>query len=110
MSSGLIVCSGGCVRILSWRLIFLLLWVVIFMFLVEIKPFSSFQQFYLFMLIGFSLLLFFRVDSYFCFYLFFEVVLIPVVFLIYFYGRNFERRSSGTYLLLYTLAASLPLL
>jgi len=44
------------------------------------------------------------------FYLFFEAVLIPIVIIIYLWGKQLERQTAGLYILMYTLFGSLPLL
>jgi len=44
------------------------------------------------------------------FYLFFEAVLIPIVFMIFLWGGQPERLQAGFYILIYTLFGSLPLL
>jgi len=44
------------------------------------------------------------------FYVFFEVVLIPIVLIIFYYGGQYDRIQAGFYILLYTLFGSLPLL
>jgi len=41
---------------------------------------------------------------------FFEVVLIPIVLIIFYYGGQYDRIQAGFYILLYTLFGSLPLL
>nr|ANA11075.1 NADH dehydrogenase subunit 4 [Arion rufus] len=46
----------------------------------------------------------------FFFYIFFEVSLIPILYIIITWGYQPERLQAGTYLMLYTVCASLPLL
>nr|ATD53045.1 NADH dehydrogenase subunit 4 [Aphrophora sp. EMHAU-2015-Zz062722]ATV98838.1 NADH dehydrogenase subunit 4 [Aphrophora sp. EMHAU-15062702] len=55
------------------------------------------------------LLLSFSVMNFFLFYFFFESTLIPTLILIFGWGYQPERLSSGYYMLFYTLIASLPL-
>lgn len=57
-----------------------------------------------------SLFLSFSIIRLFLFYLFFEISLIPTLFLILGWGYQPERLQAGLYLLFYTLSASLPLL
>nr|QFK69069.1 NADH dehydrogenase subunit 4 [Phymatostetha stalii] len=58
----------------------------------------------------FFLFLSFCVNNFFLFYFFFESSLLPTLILIFGWGYQPERLSSGYYLLFYTLFASLPLL
>jgi len=58
----------------------------------------------------FSLVLCFFGYSLLNFYVFFEIVLVPVVLIIMLWGGNFERVVAGMYILIYTLLGSLPLL
>lgn len=85
------------------------IWVLALITLVELKKAKPLILL-LFALIEVCLLLFFTVDNYLIFYLVFERTLVPIVILVYLAGGNKEREISGTYILLYTLAASLPLL
>ena len=57
-----------------------------------------------------ALVLTFRTLNLFMFYLFFEIRLIPTLFLILGWGYQPERLQAGFYLLFYTLFGSLPLL
>ncbi len=64
-------------------------------------------------LIVFSVLLLlitFNAQSHFLLYLSFEATLIPIIFIIFGWGYQPERIQARTYLLFYTLTASLPLL
>nr|QRW36454.1 NADH dehydrogenase subunit 4 [Notocrater youngi] len=56
------------------------------------------------------LILTFSVSSSIWFYVFFEASLIPTLFLILGWGYQPERIQAGTYMILYTVSASLPLL
>nr|YP_010743381.1 NADH dehydrogenase subunit 4 [Arion flagellus]WES82241.1 NADH dehydrogenase subunit 4 [Arion flagellus] len=56
------------------------------------------------------MLLCFSTNNLFYFYIFFEVSLIPILYMIISWGYQPERLQAGTYLLLYTVCASLPLL
>nr|YP_010574767.1 NADH dehydrogenase subunit 4 [Verconia nivalis]UZI00338.1 NADH dehydrogenase subunit 4 [Verconia nivalis] len=61
-------------------------------------------------LLGFSLVLAFSSSNLIMFYMFFEVSLIPTLVLIIGWGYQPERLQAGTYMMLYTVGASLPLL
>nr|AYF57794.1 NADH dehydrogenase subunit 4 [Neohydatothrips samayunkur] len=65
-----------------------------------------FSLWFLFM----SLLLFFTVTNLFLFFFFFEMSLLPTLFLILGWGKNVERIQSGFYLFYYTLFSSLPMM
>lgn len=54
--------------------------------------------------------LFFLVDHMILFYILFEVSLLPTLFLILKWGYQPERLQAGTYFIMYTICASLPLL
>lgn len=56
------------------------------------------------------LLFSFSIFNYLFFYIFFEIRLIPILYLILGWGYQPERILAGLYLLFYTLLASLPLL
>lgn len=73
---------------------------------------KNFINFFLLVIIFLLLILFltFRTINLFLFYVFFERRLIPTFFLILGWGYQPERLQAGTYLLFYTLLASLPLL
>jgi len=60
--------------------------------------------------LGVTLLLTFISSNIVLFYIFFEVALIPTLFLIIGWGYQPERLSAGSYIMLYTLVARLPLL
>nr|YP_009732533.1 NADH dehydrogenase subunit 4 [Arion vulgaris]QHS71057.1 NADH dehydrogenase subunit 4 [Arion vulgaris] len=56
------------------------------------------------------MILCFSTHNLFYFYIFFEVSLIPILYIIISWGYQPERLQAGTYLMLYTVCASLPLL
>nr|YP_010735479.1 NADH dehydrogenase subunit 4 [Deroceras laeve]WEI33070.1 NADH dehydrogenase subunit 4 [Deroceras laeve] len=56
------------------------------------------------------LILAFNINSIILFYVFFEISLIPTLLLIIGWGYQPERLQAGTYMMIYTVAASLPLL
>nr|QTC32052.1 NADH dehydrogenase subunit 4 [Nisia fuliginosa] len=98
---------------LSYLFCLLTIWIVILMncsmkfnwMMIGYKYFNIFSS-----MIMFFLILTFYVIDFFMFYFFFEVSLIPVVFIIFGWGHQPERISSGFYLFFYTLFASLPLM
>lgn len=58
----------------------------------------------------FSLVCAFSSLNFFVFYLFFEISLVPTLFLILGWGYQPERIQAGVYLLFYTILASLPII
>lgn len=56
------------------------------------------------------LLLAFSIKQIFLFYVSFEISLLPITFMILGYGYQPERVSAGTYIIIYTVAGSMPLL
>nr|YP_010610739.1 NADH dehydrogenase subunit 4 [Graneledone verrucosa]WAP91559.1 NADH dehydrogenase subunit 4 [Graneledone verrucosa] len=58
----------------------------------------------------FIIIIFFMVENLLMFYLFFEMSLIPTLFLILGWGYQPERLQAGMYMMLYTVSASLPML
>nr|YP_010833241.1 NADH dehydrogenase subunit 4 [Philine kinglipini]WFG53988.1 NADH dehydrogenase subunit 4 [Philine kinglipini] len=60
-------------------------------------------------LLGFFLCLAFSMSNMILFYVFFEASLLPTLLLIIGWGYQPERLQAGTYMMLYTVAASLPL-
>lgn len=73
---------------------------------------SYFLDFFIFvvLILLISLYLTFRSMNLFIFYLFFEVRLIPTLFLILGWGYQPERIQAGIYIFFYTLLASLPIM
>nr|YP_010872857.1 NADH dehydrogenase subunit 4 [Pheidole pieli]WGV34046.1 NADH dehydrogenase subunit 4 [Pheidole pieli] len=64
----------------------------------------------MFLLLLFSLIMFFLSMDLILFYLMFEISLIPTFFMIVYWGSNLERVNAAYYLLLYMLLISFPLL
>nr|ALQ12068.1 NADH dehydrogenase subunit 4 [Aquarius elongatus] len=99
--------------VLSGSLIFLTLWIGLLMILASYNLLNTNSSSY-FIVTVFFLILFlvlsFSTSSLFLFYVFFESSLIPTLLLIFGWGYQPERLSSGFYLLFYTLFGSLPLL
>nr|APX40650.1 NADH dehydrogenase subunit 4 [Crioceris asparagi] len=99
---------------LSYYLVLLSFWICALMLMASEKLFkeSNYYKMFLFMIIFLMISLFFTFVSlnFFVFYLFFEVSLIPVLFLIIGWGYQPERLEAGLYLLFYTLLMSLPMM
>uniref|UniRef100_A0AB38ZDE9 NADH-ubiquinone oxidoreductase chain 4 n=1 Tax=Esakia lundbladi TaxID=3095926 RepID=A0AB38ZDE9_9HEMI len=99
--------------ILSGSLIFLTFWITILMILASYKikmDFSNSNFILVIIFLMLFLILSFSTTNIFMFYIFFESSLIPTLLLIFGWGYQPERLSSGFYLLFYTLFGSLPLL
>nr|AZL93111.1 NADH dehydrogenase subunit 4 [Aulacus sinensis] len=98
----------------SLGLVILMIWIVKLMFIAskDIYMNNKFIKFFkfnlLFMMI--SLLISFFSLNLFIFYLFFEISLIPIFFLIIGWGYQPERIQASMYMFIYTLIVSLPML
>nr|ALO70740.1 NADH deshydrogenase subunit 4 [Neobisnius villosulus] len=99
---------------LSYVMIILSFWVCSLMLLASSKLFikNNFYNLFMFILLMllFSLVVTFSSINLFILYLFFEMSLIPTLILILGWGYQPERIQAGTYLLFYTMLASLPML
>nr|QJA16389.1 NADH dehydrogenase subunit 4 [Ips acuminatus] len=100
--------------LLSYVLVSLSFWICLLMILASYmiykdKFFSGMFLFFIFFLL-ISLIFTFCSLNMFIFYLFFEISLIPTLFLIIGWGNQPERISAGVYLLFYTLLMSLPMM
>nr|YP_010163990.1 NADH dehydrogenase subunit 4 [Phloeosinus perlatus]QRK25841.1 NADH dehydrogenase subunit 4 [Phloeosinus perlatus] len=99
---------------LSFIMICLSFWICCLMVLASELIYSNknYKDIFLFMmlLLIISLILAFMSLNLFVFYLFFEVSLIPTLILIIGWGNQPERILAGSYLLFYTLFASLPMM
>lgn len=102
------------VDLVSYGLVILSVWIcaLIIMSSESTYKFNNYPIFFLFLILFLLviLVLTFRINRMFLFYLFFERSLIPTLFLILGWGYQPERLQAGIYLLFYTLLASLPLL
>nr|UJY96947.1 NADH dehydrogenase subunit 4 [Potamometra tibetensis] len=99
--------------VLSFSLIYLSIWISMLMILASYNILGSKTQFsfcFLIIILMMFLMLTFSTSNIFMFYIFFESSLIPTLLLIFGWGYQPERLSSGFYLLFYTLFGSLPLL
>nr|AFQ62169.1 NADH dehydrogenase subunit 4 [Cheironitis sp. MJTNT-2012] len=107
------VMLGG-VDLLSFVMIMLSFWICSLMILASAGIFKEEYFSNLFLLVMlfllFSLFCTFASVNLFVFYLFFEMSLIPTLFLIMGWGYQPERIQAGVYLLFYTLIASLPMM
>nr|ALO71179.1 NADH deshydrogenase subunit 4 [Tasgius compressus] len=103
----------GC-DLLSFMMILLSFWICSLMILASSKLYlkNYYYNLFLFMLLMlmFSLFCTFSSLNLMIFYLFFEMSLIPTLILILGWGYQPERIQAGTYLLFYTLMASLPMM
>lgn len=102
------------IDLLSYGIILLRIWIIALIYIAREKTVKTnnfllvFTFLILFLLL--ALVLTFRTLNLFIFYLFFEIRLIPTLFLILGWGYQPERLQAGFYLLFYTLFGSLPLL
>nr|AML25592.1 NADH dehydrogenase subunit 4 [Staphylinidae sp. BMNH 1274640] len=100
--------------LLSYVMILLSFWICSLMLIASSKIFNYKNYIELFLtmmlMLMISLYLTFSVSNLFLFYLFFEMSLIPTLILIIGWGYQPERIQAGTYLLFYTLLASLPMM
>nr|WRQ18129.1 NADH dehydrogenase subunit 4 [Coproporus sp.] len=100
--------------LLSYTMVLLSIWICMLMIMASSKLFIMKNFFNLFMffvlMLMFSLIMTFISLNLFIFYLFFEMSLIPTFIIILGWGYQPERLQAGTYLLFYTLLASLPMM
>nr|YP_009162846.1 NADH dehydrogenase subunit 4 [Micrura bella]AKT74022.1 NADH dehydrogenase subunit 4 [Micrura bella] len=99
MSSSLIILSlwlGGLMLSASW--------------MIKMKRVEDFLFLFMVSILVFVLVVCFSVSSFFLFYIFFELSLVPTFLLIMGWGYQPERVSASMYMVLYTVGASLPLL
>nr|APX40390.1 NADH dehydrogenase subunit 4 [Cryptocephalus schaefferi] len=99
---------------LSFLMVILSLWVCTLMFLASAKllKFNYYPKMFGFivLILLLSLMMTFLSMNIFCFYLFFEISLLPILLLIIGWGYQPERLEAGLYLLFYTLIFSLPMM
>nr|ALO76833.1 NADH deshydrogenase subunit 4 [Prostomis sp. PRO01] len=100
--------------LMSYLLVLLSFWVCSLMIMASQKIYFLNYSFVYFIftvvMLMFALYMTFSSLNLFIFYLFFEISLIPTLFLILGWGYQPERLQAGLYLLFYTLFASLPML
>nr|YP_009469533.1 NADH dehydrogenase subunit 4 [Tenebrio obscurus]AVE14892.1 NADH dehydrogenase subunit 4 [Tenebrio obscurus] len=113
-SSFIYLSMGMGMDLMSYMLILLSFWICSLMIMASGKIYLSNNWFGMFnfvvLVLLISLYLTFGSMNLFVFYLFFEVSLIPTLFLIVGWGYQPERLQAGIYLLFYTLLASLPMM
>nr|QFU28813.1 NADH dehydrogenase subunit 4 [Curtos costipennis] len=99
---------------LSYYMILLSIWICLLMLLSSEKIFylGNYYNFFSLMIILLLMFLFMTFSSMnmFLFYLFFEMSLVPTLFLILGWGYQPERIQAGMYMFMYTLFGSLPMI
>nr|UPL65333.1 NADH dehydrogenase subunit 4 [Pachyphlegyas modiglianii] len=99
--------------IISYWLLVLSFWIVFLMIMASflIKKMNNYKNEFIFMnlFLLVMLVLSFSTSNFFLYYLYFESIIIPTLFLVFGWGYQPERLFAGFYLLFYTLMASLPL-
>nr|AYW52267.1 NADH dehydrogenase subunit 4 [Cassidinae sp. ACP-2018] len=99
---------------LSYLFVLLSLWVSGLMLVASSKIFNMNNYWSLFsfnvLILLFSLMIIFCSLNLFIFYLFFEISLIPLLFIIMGWGYQPERLMAGMYMMFYTLLFSLPMM
>nr|AML26803.1 NADH dehydrogenase subunit 4 [Leiodidae sp. BMNH 1274772] len=98
--------------LLSFLMIILSIWICSLMLMAsfKIKKMNNYYKLFNFMILilMMMLVLTFMCLDFFLFYIFFEISLIPTIFLILGWGYQPERLQAGIYLMFYTLFGSLP--
>uniref|UniRef100_A0AAU6QE24 NADH-ubiquinone oxidoreductase chain 4 n=1 Tax=Laelaps nuttalli TaxID=2902835 RepID=A0AAU6QE24_9ACAR len=92
---------------ISFLMIILSLWILILMLLCS--NFSLNKNFMFLFLLS-NLLMSFLSSNMIFFYIFFEITLIPMTLIIFFWGGQIERMQAGIYMFTYTIFGSMPLL
>nr|WMQ52330.1 NADH dehydrogenase subunit 4 [Ceutorhynchus albosuturalis] len=102
------------IDLLSFSLIMLSFWICLLMIMASEEFFKKnyYWELFLFMMVVLMISLFLTFSSmnFFIFYLFFEISIIPTLFLVIGWGNQPDRLMAGIYLLFYTLLASLPMM
>nr|ALO76417.1 NADH deshydrogenase subunit 4 [Temnoscheila virescens] len=100
--------------LLSYMMVMLSVWISMLMVMASFKLMAGnyYYRYFLFvnLILMLVLVMTFSSLNLFIFYLFFEMSLIPVLFMILGWGYQPERLQAGFYLLFYTLFASLPMM
>nr|YP_009353886.1 NADH dehydrogenase subunit 4 [Laternula truncata]AQZ26185.1 NADH dehydrogenase subunit 4 [Laternula truncata] len=111
-SLSMVAVSGSLVKdSVGSSLICLTLWVLFLCFYSSMNKVSNISRFSAALLLsGLILVLFFSVGYMSLFYFFFEISVVPMVYIILGWGYQPERVQASNYMLIYTVAASLPLL
>nr|ATN41196.1 NADH dehydrogenase subunit 4 [Cecidomyiidae sp. 3 LC-2017] len=95
---------------LSYYMILLTIWIFILMCFTILKNPNDKILLMIFIVLLILLMYSFIWFSYLFFYMFFEMSLIPILYMIFGWGYQPERLMAGFYLLFYTMVASIPLL
>lgn len=102
------------IDLLRYLIILLRLWICLLIILARKKIYEISMNFNYFLIVNLVILIIlvivFSSINLFIFYFFFEFRLIPVLLIILGWGYQPERIQAGTYLLFYTLFASLPII
>jgi len=111
-SRGFYICIGIVFDKLSFLIVFLLLWLIIFLYILGLKYNNNGKDLYnkFLLFLGVTLLLRFSIRDLIGFYMFFELSLVPLIAIIYGWGYQVERIQAAFYLFIYTIVGSLPLL
>lgn len=100
--------------LIGYGLCFLTVFIFIIMFLAGFFEFFKKNDWFFFLLLLISFLFFlivvFLLGSFIVFYLFFELVVVPIFIMIIGWGYRYNRAQSSLYIFLYTFFSSLPLL
>ena len=99
-----------CLDNISVFLVVLSLWISLLMILSMNKANKLSGLIFCFSILKFILVMRFMRKSLFTFYVFFELSLVPTLIIILGWGAQPERIRAGSYLMIYTLVGSLPLL
>nr|YP_010341283.1 NADH dehydrogenase subunit 4 [Stenamma expolitum]UNZ99538.1 NADH dehydrogenase subunit 4 [Stenamma expolitum] len=105
----IIIGNGLSVNYYSILLVMLSCWILGLM-IMSLDGKMDIMKMIMFMSLLFFLLIFFMTLDLLLFYLTFEISLIPIFFLIIYWGSNPERISAGYYMMMYMLLISFPLL
>lgn len=100
--------------LLSFTMIILRFWICTLIIIAREKLYKNnyYWEIFIFIIVILIIRLYltFRSINFFVFYLFFEISIIPTLFLIIGWGNQPDRLFAGIYLLFYTLLASLPII
>nr|YP_009176393.1 NADH dehydrogenase subunit 4 [Prosthiostomum siphunculus]ALI86958.1 NADH dehydrogenase subunit 4 [Prosthiostomum siphunculus] len=91
-------------------LVLLSIWITLLMVLAMNNSNNISYLFFNFNILNLILIGAFLVDDYLCFFVFFELSLIPTLIIILSWGVQPERIRAGSYLMIYTIVGAIPLL
>nr|YP_009445807.1 NADH dehydrogenase subunit 4 [Hypselodoris apolegma]ATX68395.1 NADH dehydrogenase subunit 4 [Hypselodoris apolegma] len=98
------------ISVVASLLVFLSCMLCFFSLIATPEEKSSQTYIFLLLILCLSLILAFSCSNLMMFYIFFEISLVPTLLLIIGWGYQPERLQAGTYMMMYTVGASLPLL